>query len=446
MPKITFMGAGSTVFAKNILGDAMMTDALKDSEIALYDIDGKRLKESALMLNNLNSSVNESRAKITSHLGVRSRKKALKGADYVINAIQVGGYEPGTVIDFEIPKKYGLKQTISDTLGIGGIFRGLRTIPVMLDFAEEMESLCPDALFLNYTNPMAIVTGAMLRHSNVKTVGLCHSVQACVPRLLQRLEIDVNPDETQWRIGGINHMAWLLEVTHEGRDLYPEIKKRALAMNKAARRKDAEKHGDMVRFEIMRRFGYYVTESSEHNAEYMPYWIKAAYPELVEEFNIPIDEYIRRCINQIAKWEKQRDEIVNNTKLSHSRTHEYGSYIMEAIETGKPVRIHGNIMNTGLIPNLPAEACVEVPCLVDRNGVQGSYFGPIPTQCAALNMTNINVQLLTIEAAMTGNRDTVYHAALLDPHTSAELSMDDIVKMCDEMIDAHGDYLRLKKK
>ncbi len=446
MPKITFMGAGSTVFAKNILGDAMMTDALKDSEIALYDIDGKRLKESALMLNNLNSSVNESRAKITSHLGVRSRKKALKGADYVINAIQVGGYEPGTVIDFEIPKKYGLKQTISDTLGIGGIFRGLRTIPVMLDFAEEMESLCPDALFLNYTNPMAIVTGAMLRHSNVKTVGLCHSVQACVPRLLQRLEIDVNPDETQWRIGGINHMAWLLEVTHEGRDLYPEIKKRALAMNKAARRKDAEKHGDMVRFEIMRRFGYYVTESSEHNAEYMPYWIKAAYPELVEEFNIPIDEYIRRCINQIAKWEKQRDEIVNNTRLSHSRTHEYGSYIMEAIETGKPVRIHGNIMNTGLIPNLPAEACVEVPCLVDRNGVQGSYFGPIPTQCAALNMTNINVQLLTIEAAMTGNRDTVYHAALLDPHTSAELSMDDIVKMCDEMIDAHGDYLRLKKK
>ncbi len=446
MPKITFMGAGSTVFAKNILGDAMMTDALKDSEIALYDIDGKRLKESALMLNNLNSSVNESRAKITSHLGVRSRKKALKGADYVINAIQVGGYEPGTVIDFEIPKKYGLKQTISDTLGIGGIFRGLRTIPVMLDFAEEMESLCPDALFLNYTNPMAIVTGAMLRHSNVKTVGLCHSVQACVPRLLQRLEIDVNPDETQWRIGGINHMAWLLEVTHEGRDLYPEIKKRALAMNKAARRKDAEKHGDMVRFEIMRRFGYYVTESSEHNAEYMPYWIKAAYPELVEEFNIPIDEYIRRCINQIAKWEKQRDEIVNNTRLSHSRTHEYGSYIMEAIETGKPVRIHGNIMNTGLIPNLPAEACVEVPCLVDRNGVQGSYFGPIPTQCAALNMTNINVQLLTIEAAMTGNRDTVYHAALLDPHTSAELSMDDIVEMCDEMIDAHGDYLRLKKK
>ncbi len=446
MPKITFMGAGSTVFAKNILGDAMMTDALKDSEIALYDIDGKRLKESALMLNNLNSSVNESRAKITSHLGVRSRKKALKGADYVINAIQVGGYEPGTVIDFEIPKKYGLKQTISDTLGIGGIFRGLRTIPVMLDFAEEMESLCPDALFLNYTNPMAIVTGAMLRHSNVKTVGLCHSVQACVPRLLQRLEIDVNPDETQWRIGGINHMAWLLEVTHEGRDLYPEIKKRALAMNKAARRKDAEKHGDMVRFEIMRRFGYYVTESSEHNAEYMPYWIKAAYPELVEEFNIPIDEYIRRCINQIAKWEKQRDEIVNNTKLSHSRTHEYGSYIMEAIETGNPVRIHGNIMNTGLIPNLPADACVEVPCLVDRNGVQGTHFGPIPTQCAALNMTNINVQLLTIEAAMTGSRDTVYHAALLDPHTSAELSMDDIVKMCDEMIDAHGDYLRLKKK
>ncbi|TVR55208.1 MAG: alpha-glucosidase/alpha-galactosidase [Spirochaetaceae bacterium] len=446
MPKITFMGAGSTVFAKNILGDAMMTDALKDSEIALYDIDGKRLKESALMLNNLNSSVNESRAKITSHLGVRSRKKALKGADYVINAIQVGGYEPGTVIDFEIPKKYGLKQTISDTLGIGGIFRGLRTIPVMLDFAEEMESLCPDALFLNYTNPMAIVTAAMLRHSSVKTVGLCHSVQGCVPHLLKRLEIDINPDETQWRIGGINHMAWLLEVTHEGRDLYPEIKKRALALNKAARRKDAEKHGDMVRFEIMRRFGYYVTESSEHNAEYMPYWIKAAYPELVEEFNIPIDEYIRRCINQIAKWEKQRDEIVNNTKLSHSRTHEYGSYIMEAIETGNPVRIHGNIMNTGLIPNLPAEACVEVPCLVDRNGVQGTYFGPLPTQCAALNMTNINVQLLTIEAAMTGSRDTVYHAALLDPHTSAELSIDDIVKMCDEMIDAHGDYLRLKKK
>ncbi|MFW6313087.1 MAG: alpha-glucosidase/alpha-galactosidase, partial [Spirochaetota bacterium] len=356
MAKITFLGAGSTVFAKNIIGDSLLTESLRDSEIALYDIDGKRLEESRVMVENLNASINKGRAKVTAHLGVAKRKKALKGADFAVNAIQVGGYEPATVIDFEIPKKYGLRQTIADTLGIGGIMRGMRTIPVMLDFARDMESVCPEVLFLNYTNPMAIVTGAVQRATNIQTVGLCHSVQGCVPHLLEHLEMDEYLADVKWSIAGINHMAWLLEVSAGGKDLYPAIKKKAAAMNKAARKKGAEKHGDMVRFEIMRHFGHYVTESSEHNAEYSPYWIKERFPELIEEFNIPLDEYPRRCVRQIEKWATQKDDIINNKDLKHTRTHEYGSYIMEAVTTGTPIRIHGNVQNRGFITNLPPNA------------------------------------------------------------------------------------------
>lgn len=428
MPKITFMGAGSSVFAKNVLGDCMMTSALRDSHIALFDIDAQRLKDSENMLNNINRNCNEGRAKIVAYT---DRKKALEGANYVVNAIQVGSYEPCTVTDFEIPKKYGLRQTIADTLGIGGIFRSLRTIPVMLDFARDMEKVCPDAWFLNYTNPMAMLTGAMLRGTGVKTVGLCHSVQVCAEHLLKDLEMGT--DNLQWKIAGINHMAWLLEITRDGKDLYPEIKEKAL--------KRETPHKDMVRYEIMKQFGYYVTESSEHNAEYMPYFIKSKYPELIERFNIPLDEYPRRCVNQINKWVTMREELVNNHNLEHKRSHEYASYIMEAMETDVPYKIGGNVMNTGLITNLPKEACVEVPCLVDRSGVTPCYVGALPPQCAALNMTNINVQLLTIEAALTGKKDYIYHAAMLDPHTSAELSIDDIKSMCDDLIEAHGDWL-----
>ena len=428
MPKITFMGAGSTVFAKNVLGDCILTPALKDSHIALYDIDIKRLKESETMLKN----INENHGGHATIVAYTDRKKALEGADYVVNAIQVGGYDPCTITDFEIPKKYGLRQTIADTLGIGGIFRALRTIPVLFDFAKDMEEVCPDAWFLNYTNPMAMLTGAMMRYTGVKTVGLCHSVQGCAKGLLESLGMEYD-DTIQWKIAGINHMAWLLEITKDGKDLYPEIKRRS--------KEQGYPEWDKVRHEIMHTFGYYVTESSEHNAEYMPYFIKNRNPELIERYNIPLDEYPRRCISQIEGWNKMRDELVNNKNITHERTHEYASYIMEAMETNKPYKIGGNVLNTGLITNLPKEACVEVPCLIDASGVTPCYIGDLPPQLAALNRTNINVQLLTIEAAVTLKKEYIYYAAMLDPHTSSELTIDEIKAMCDDLIEAHGDWL-----
>ena len=438
--KITFVGAGSTVFVKNIIGDCLLTEPLCDATVALYDIDAQRLQESKAMLDTLNGNINAGRAGIETYLGTEARKEALRDADFVVNAIQVGGYEPSTVIDFEVPKKYGLRQTIADTLGIGGIFRALRTIPVMLDFAREMEEVAPDAWLLNYTNPMAMVTGAVLHHTGVRAVGLCHSVQGCVPHLLQKLGLEQDPAATRWRIAGINHQAWLLELSAAGADLYPEVKRRAAEMNRAARA-GTEKHTDMVRFEMMRHFGYYVTESSEHSAEYFPYWIKSTHPELVEEFGIPLDEYLRRCIVQLERWRTQSATMVGNPDLSHERSVEYGSRIMEAIVTDAPYRIHGNILNHGFIGNLPAKTCVEVPALVDRNGVQGCVVGDLPEPCAALNRTNINVQLLTVEAAVERRRDRIYQAAMLDPHTASELSLDQIVSMCDELIEAHGDLL-----
>lgn len=428
MSKITFIGAGSTVFAKNILGDVMQTPALQGFEIALFDIDAVRLNDSEQILLNLKKT-SGSTCTIKTY---DDRKEALRGAKFVVNAIQVGGYDPCTITDFEIPKKYGLRQTIADTVGIGGLFRNLRTIPVMLDFARDMNEVCPDALFLNYTNPMAVLTNVMNTYGGVKTVGLCHSVQICVPHLFKDLEMDTTG--IKWKIAGINHMAWLLEASKDGVDLYPEIKRRAAEKQK-------EKHHDMVRYELMLKFGYYITESSEHNAEYHPYFIKRNYPELVDRFNIPLDEYPRRCIDQIAGWKAMRETLLNDSNLEHFRSHEYASYIFEAIETNKPFKIAGNVMNTGLITNLPKEACVEVPCFVDASGVTPTYVGDLPPQLAALNRTNINTQLLTIEAAITGKREHIYHAALLDPHTSAELSMDDIVSLCDELIEAHGDWL-----
>jgi alpha-galactosidase len=466
MAKITFMGAGSTIFAKSVIGDCLLSPVLQNSHIALYDIDGERLGDSKLMLDTLNANINQNRAAISAHLGVRNRKEALRGANYVVNAIQVGGYEPCTVIDFEVPKKYGLRQTIADTLGIGGIFRSLRTIPVVLDFARDMEDVCPDAWFLNYVNPMATITGALLRGSGIRAVGLCHSVQGCARGLLRELGLLESVRDLQWKIAGINHQAWLLELTDGGRDLYPRARKlaseRIAAIRKAgggrkvieqAKRKYGNDRAllnkdplvriahDMVRLDMMRHIGYYITESSEHNAEYMPYWIKRTHPELIGEFNIPLDEYPRRCIEQIAGWKKRRDEIVANKTLTHTRTSEYGSYIMEAIETDMPTRIGGNVMNTGLIPNLPAKACVELACLVDRNGVQGCYAGDLPEVCAAINRTNINVQILTIDAVLERKRDLVYQAAMLDPHTAAELTLDEIRAMCDDLFAAHGKWL-----
>ena len=442
MNKITFMGAGSTVFVRNVLGDCMCSDALKDWEYALYDIDATRLEESYEII----SAMNETKgghARIAKHLGVENRKEALRGARFVINAIQVGLYDPCTIIDFEVPKKYGLRQTIGDTLGIGGIMRALRTIPVMDDFAKDMREVCPNALFLNYTNPMAMLSGYMQRYTGIETVGLCHSVQVCSEKLLEKLGMEDKLEGRRELIAGINHMGWLLELEDkDGNDLYPEVRRRALEKNEAAMKDGAEKHDDMVRMDYIRRFGYYCTESSEHNAEYNMYYIKSKYPELIERYNIPLDEYPRRCVNQIAGWAKERDELKTGKHLDHQRTKEYASYIMESIVNNTPYEIGGNVLNKGgLIENLPQDACVEVPCLVNGKGVHPCRVGRLPVQCAAMNMTNINVQLLTIEAAVTRKKEHIYQAAMLDPHTGSELDMDTIVRMVDDLIDAHGSWL-----
>jgi len=432
MLKITFMGAGSTVFVKNVIGDTLLTDALRNCEIALYDIDGDRLEESALIINALNKKYNENKAVVKTYLGVENRREALRGANFVIDAIQVGLYEPCTVIDFEVPKKYGLRQTIGDTLGIGGIFRALRTIPVLRDFAEDMQAVCPDAWFLNYTNPMAMLAGYMQTYTGVKTVGLCHSVQTCAKGLLDRL--DMHPEGGFIdKIAGINHMGWLLEITDiHGNDLYPEIRRRAAEKNAT------EKHYDMVRFEYINRLGYYCTESSEHNAEYNPWFIKPGYPELIEKYNIPLDEYPRRCVNQIAGWKKQKEDMLAGGDIVHNRSTEYASHIMEAMVTNTPYKIGGNVMNDGLITNLPRRACVEVPCLVDGSGIHPTVVGDLPEQLAAMNRTNINPQILTVDAAVSRKREDIYMAAMLEPRCAAQLSIDDIVAMCDDLIAAHA--------
>jgi len=431
--KITFMGAGSTVFVKNVLGDVLLTDALQGAEFALYDIDANRLEDSRITVDYLNQTLAGGRAKVLTYLGEEQRKDALRGANFVVNAIQVGGYEPCTVIDFEIPKKYGLRQTIADTLGIGGIFRALRTIPVMRDFARDMEEVCPNAWLLNYTNPMSMLTGYMLRYTDVQTVGLCHSVQCCSSGLLDRLDMNEYQGQFIEKIAGINHMGWLLELTDlQGNDLYPEIRRRAKAKNAA------EKHDDMVRFDYIDKLGYYCTESSEHNAEYNPFYLKQGRDDLIEKFNIPLDEYPRRCVNQIARWNDRREAILRGEGLEHNRSGEYASYIMEAMVTNNPYKIGGNVINNGVITNLPKEACVEVPCLVDRNGVTPTFVGDLPLQLAAMNASNIYPQLLTIEAAHTGKRDLIYQAAMMDPVTGAQLSTDEIISMCDELLAAHA--------
>ena len=434
--KITFMGAGSTVFARNVLGDCICTDAFRGMDIALYDIDRRRLEESETILSAINRA-HGNPAVIRTFCGPERRLEALDGANFVVNAIQVGGYEPCTVTDFEIPKKYGLRQTIADTLGIGGIMRGLRTIPVLESFARDMERACPNAWFLNYTNPMSILTGYMLRYTGVKTVGLCHSVQVCSEGLLKSLDMEDRLEGRRELIAGINHMGWLLELRdRDGKDLYPEVRRRAAEKNRTTR------HPDMVRFDYIEKLGYYCTESSEHNAEYNPYYIKARYPELIERFQIPLDEYPRRCVRQIDEWEREYASLSGQAALPHTRSREYASRIMEAMVTNQPYKIGGNVLNTGgLIENLPPEACVEVPCLVDGSGVTPCRVGRLPLQLAAMNQTHINVHLLTIEAAVTRKREDIYHAALLDPHGAAELSLDDIIHMVDELLEAHGSWL-----
>jgi alpha-galactosidase len=427
--KICFLGAGSTVFAKNILGDCILTPSLDSFNISLHDINEKRLDESYQLISKLNDNYS-GKAHITKEL---DRKKSLENADFIVNAVQIGGYKPATITDFKIPRKYGLKQTIGDTLGIGGIMRALRTIPFLDKCAQDIAEVCPNALFLNYTNPMAMLTGHMLQYTNIRAVGLCHSVQSCVPSLFQYLKMSDRLEGVQWDIYGINHQAWLVDVRDkDGNDLYPEIKERS------ANKKIAP-FIDRVRREILDTFGYYVTESSEHNAEYMPYFIKSRYPELLIKYLIPINEYLRRCRRQIRGWNAQKRKLLNDgSSMQHTRSTEYGSRIIEASMTNVPFTFHGSALNTNfLIPNLPKEACVEVPITVDASGFHPSKCNPLPEQCAAMNRTNINVQLLTLKANQTREIKDVQLAAALDPHTAAELSLSHIKAMCVELYYKH---------
>ena len=459
MAKIAFIGAGSTVFAKNLMGDILSFPEFSDATFSLMDIDAERLKTSMEVAETVNRALNTN----ATFEATIDRREALKGANYVITMIQVGGYKPATVIDFEIPRKYGLRQTIGDTLGIGGIMRGLRTIPVLLDIAQDMEELCPDALFLNYVNPMVMNQWALSRASSIKTVGLCHSVPHTAYELSQ--DIGVPYDDINYLVAGINHLAFYLkfENKHTGEDLYPRIQQ----VLDDGRVPD----WNLTRYELFKRFGYFVTESSEHLSEYMPWFIKSSHPELIEEFNIPLDEYLARCEAQIAGWNmaetaREKGEAPSESAIREAlaginlmprmvegtlhtimnfdkveRSVEYGSLIIHSMETDTSRKIYGNVPNKGIISNLPHDCVVEVPCLVDKNGIQPTMIGALPPQLSALMQTNINVQSLTVEAAITGKREHIYHAAMLDPHTASELSLDQITSMVDELIEEHGDLL-----
>jgi len=432
MPKIAFIGAGSTVFAKNLLGDILSFPELAGSTISLHDVEQDRLRTSEIVARKV-AHVLHTHPTIQATL---DRRAALDGADYAICMIQVGGYEPATVIDFEVPKKYGLRQTIADTLGIGGIMRGLRTIPVLLDVCRDMEELCPNVTFLNYVNPMAINCWAISRASHVRTVGLCHSVQGTAEQLAA--DVGVPIEEVHYLCAGINHMAFYLRFERKTQDGVEDLYSRIRRIVEEGR----VPSWNHVRYEMLARLGYYVTESSEHFAEYVPWFIKRDRPDLLERFGIPLDEYPRRCEAQIAGWEALREYFEDpETVPPIERTHEYSSYVIHSLETGTPRVIYGNVPNRGLIDNLPPDCIVEVPCLVDKNGVQPTRIGALPPQLAALIQTNVNVQALTVEAALTHRREHIYHAAMLDPHTAAELDLDHIWNLVDDLIEAHGDWL-----
>lgn len=423
MPKITFIGAGSTVFAKNLLGDILSFPELADSQISLFDIDPERLRTSEIVAHKVAEKLG-AKPKIEA---TQDRRCALDGADYAISMFQIGGYKPSTVIDFEVPKKHGLRQTIADTLGVGGIMRALRTIPVFLDICRDMESLCPHVTFLQYVNPMAMNCWAISRATKIKTVGLCHSVQGTAEQLAW--DIGVPIEEINYVCAGINHMAFYLKFERNGEDLYPRIRQ-VLEEGK-------QPTWNLVRYEVFKHFGYFVTESSEHFSEYVPWFIKRDRPDLIDQFNIPLDEYIRRCEAQIAGWQEMRARLEAGLDIEVRRSHEYGSLIIHSMETGQPRVIYGNVPNEGLIDNLPQGCCVEVPVLVDKNGLQPTKIGKLPPQLAALMRTNINVQELTVEAALTGKREYIYQAAYLDPHTAAELDLNQIHALVDDLIAAH---------
>jgi alpha-galactosidase len=424
MPRIAFIGAGSTVFTRNLIGDVLDEPALRDSTtFALMDIDPGRLRTSELAARRLGAELVEA---------TLNRREALEGADYVVTSFQVGGLEPSTLVDFEVPKRFGLRQTIADTLGVGGIMRGLRTIPVLLDVCRDMEELCADALLLQYVNPMAMLCWAVADASPIRTVGLCHSVQHTAAELAA--DLGVPADEVDYHVAGINHVAFFLRLERAGEDLYPALRQ--------VRPPDTNR----VRYEVLRRIGYFVTESSEHFAEYVPWFIKDGREDLIDRFNIPLDEYLRRSERQIAEWDAMRERLERGDgALAAERSEEYGADIIAACETGEPFRFNGNVPNRSdgrlLIDNLPADCCVEVPCVAGTGGIAPAPVGALPRHLAALMQTNVNVQGLTVEAALTARREPVYHAAMLDPHTAAELSLDEIERLVDELLEAHGEWV-----
>lgn len=441
MTKIAFIGAGSTIFMKNIVGDVLHHPALADATIALMDVDRGRLEDSELVACKLVATLGVG-ARVEAHT---DRRRALEGAEFVVVAFQIGGFRPCTVTDFEVPKAYGLRQTIADTLGVGGIMRGLRTVPHLWAICEDMRVLCPDAVLLQYANPMAINTWAIAaRYPDIRQVGLCHSVQGTAAELARDLDIPV--ENLRYRAAGINHLAFYLnfegrQADGSYRDLYP-----ALREGYRAGRIPKESHWNprcpnLVRYEAFEHLGYFVTESSEHFAEYVPWFIKSHRPDLIERFRIPLDEYPRRCEEQIAAWKVQAESYRAADRIEVRHSHEYAATIMNSVVTGTPSVIYGNVGNRGFIPQLPAGCAVEVPCLVDASGIQPTTVNDIPPQLIALMRTNVNVQELTVQALLTEDRAHVYHAAMLDPHTAAELDLRQIRALIDNLIAAHGDWL-----
>ena len=446
MTKLTIIGAGSTVFTKNIVIDLLTIEQFKSIEIALMDIDKNRLIKTKEVLGIIATKMGAS-PKITLHT---NRRESLLDADFVQTTIQVGGYKPSTVIDFEIPKKFGLNQTIADTLGIGGIMRSLRTIPVLLNIAEDIEQVCPNALWMQYVNPMCTNMIAINKvFPNIRNIGLCHSVQGTAEMLAEDLQENIN--NISYQCAGINHMAFFqkFEKISTGEDLYPKLKRLAnqILNDKkiSSRTKKQEFPGrnlhEKVRYEILRRFGFFVTESSEHFAEYVPWFIKPNKEELIEKYKIPVDEYIFRCEYYSELWNELDNDISIITNEEIKRSHEYASYIIDAIVNNNKFTVYGNVMNNGLIENLPSNCCVEVPCIVNDKGFYPQKIGRLPEQLSALMRTNINVQILTAEAAVTKKREHIYHAAMLDPLTASHLSIDEIYALTDEMLEAHADYL-----
>ncbi len=440
-PRIAFIGAGSTVFMKNIIGDILQRPASSAATIALMDINPERLSESEIVAGKIISTLGV-KAKVETH---SNQRKALEGADFVVVAFQIGGFEPCTVTDFEVPKKFGLRQTIADTLGVGGIMRGLRTVPHLWKICEDMMQVCPDAWLLQYVNPMAINTWAIsAKYPKIKQVGLCHSVQGTAFELARDLDIPV--EEIRYRAAGINHMAFYLQFEHRQKDGSYKNLYSALLQGYEEGRFPKPSHWNprcpnKVRYEMLKRLGYFVTESSEHFAEYTPYFIKQGREDLIEKFGIPLDEYPKRCIEQIARWKKDSANFKSAEKIEVSESHEYASYIVNSIWTGEPSVIYGNQRNNGCITSLPYDCAAEVPCLVDDRGIQPTYVGDLPPQLTALIRTNINVQELTVRALVEQKREHIYHAAMMDPHTAAELDLQQIWDLTDDLLAAHGDWL-----